>query len=287
MFIELIHRHRVMENAVSRVGQFFGNAFRPCSSRLAATTVARFSATARRWHRRDVRLGAGDERWIWPVRFKQGVNMGFCCRFHFVGIVPGICENCSQHALPAAATLYWHPPLCSRVRGRRVGCDMAAGISITSGFAPACVSKPGWARCAPHRLDILEFQENCKWPYGRWLRVRRGSSGLTLPTSVSRWEWTWSRPTICLSGRENVPPAAKWRQGDLADEAFVKSLWSDGPFEYVYHIGAYATQHLSHLQPPQELFSERGRLDAPDQRVDPSRCRMLRVRVDRRRLRAR
>jgi UDP-glucose 4-epimerase len=47
--------------------------------------------------------------------------------------------------------------------------------------------------------------------------------------------------------RENVPHSARWRQGDLADEAFVKSLWSDGPYDYVYHIGAYATQHLSHF----------------------------------------
>jgi len=53
-----------------------------------------------------------------------------------------------------------------------------------------------------------------------------------------------------LSGgfRENVPAAATWVQGDLKDAAFVKSLWDDhGPFEFVYHLGAYAAEGLSHF----------------------------------------
>ncbi len=53
-----------------------------------------------------------------------------------------------------------------------------------------------------------------------------------------------------LSGgfRENVPQDATWVQGDLKDRAFVSSLWSKyGPFEYVYHIAAYAAEGLSHF----------------------------------------
>src|SRR2546421_12855596 len=46
---------------------------------------------------------------------------------------------------------------------------------------------------------------------------------------------------------ENVPEAAKWVQGDLRDAAFVASLWDDGPFDYVYHLGAYAAEGLSHF----------------------------------------
>jgi UDP-glucose 4-epimerase len=52
-----------------------------------------------------------------------------------------------------------------------------------------------------------------------------------------------------LSGgfRENVPERATWRQGDLKDEAFVSSLWEDGPFDHVYHLAAYAAEGLSHF----------------------------------------
>lgn len=53
-----------------------------------------------------------------------------------------------------------------------------------------------------------------------------------------------------LSGgyRENVPDAATWVQGDLRDEAFVESLWREhGPFDYVYHLAAYAAEGLSHF----------------------------------------
>ena len=52
-----------------------------------------------------------------------------------------------------------------------------------------------------------------------------------------------------LSGgfRENVPEAAHWVQGDLRDGDFVKSLWADGRFDHVYHLGAYAAEGLSHF----------------------------------------
>ena len=53
-----------------------------------------------------------------------------------------------------------------------------------------------------------------------------------------------------LSGgfRENVPADATWVQGDLRDAGFVASLWSEhGPFEFVYHLGAYAAEGLSHF----------------------------------------
>src|SRR4051794_30889842 len=52
-----------------------------------------------------------------------------------------------------------------------------------------------------------------------------------------------------LSGgyRENVAEAATWRQGDLRDADFVAGLWDDGPFRFVYHLGAYAAEGLSHF----------------------------------------
>jgi UDP-glucose 4-epimerase len=52
-----------------------------------------------------------------------------------------------------------------------------------------------------------------------------------------------------LSGgfRENVPEGARWVQGDLRDADFVKSLWRDGRFDHVYHLGAYAAEGLSHF----------------------------------------
>src|SRR4051812_12240234 len=46
---------------------------------------------------------------------------------------------------------------------------------------------------------------------------------------------------------ENVPGAARWVEGDLRDADFVASLWSDGRFDYVYHLGAYAAEGLSHF----------------------------------------
>ncbi len=52
-----------------------------------------------------------------------------------------------------------------------------------------------------------------------------------------------------LSGgyRENVNTAAEWRQGDVRDSAFVKSLWTDRPIDVVYHLAAYAAEGLSHF----------------------------------------
>jgi UDP-glucose 4-epimerase len=52
-----------------------------------------------------------------------------------------------------------------------------------------------------------------------------------------------------LSGgfRENVPDGAHWVEGDLRDAGFVKSLWDDGRFDHVYHLGAYAAEGLSHF----------------------------------------
>jgi UDP-glucose 4-epimerase len=46
---------------------------------------------------------------------------------------------------------------------------------------------------------------------------------------------------------ENVPADARWIEGDLRDAEFVASLWSDGRFDYVYHLGAYAAEGLSHF----------------------------------------
>jgi UDP-glucose 4-epimerase len=52
-----------------------------------------------------------------------------------------------------------------------------------------------------------------------------------------------------LSGgfRENVPAAAEWVEGDLRDAAFVRSLWDGGRYDFVYHLGAYAAEGLSHF----------------------------------------
>jgi UDP-glucose 4-epimerase len=52
-----------------------------------------------------------------------------------------------------------------------------------------------------------------------------------------------------LSGgfQENVPAAATWVGGDIADPDFVESLWSSGTYDYVYHVAAYAAEGLSHF----------------------------------------
>jgi UDP-glucose 4-epimerase len=52
-----------------------------------------------------------------------------------------------------------------------------------------------------------------------------------------------------LSGghRENVPDGAHWIEGDLRDGEFVRSLWQHGPYAFVYHLGAYAAEGLSHF----------------------------------------
>jgi UDP-glucose 4-epimerase len=46
---------------------------------------------------------------------------------------------------------------------------------------------------------------------------------------------------------ENVPEGAEWVEGDLRDADFVTSLWSGGRFDFVYHLGAYAAEGLSHF----------------------------------------
>jgi UDP-glucose 4-epimerase len=46
---------------------------------------------------------------------------------------------------------------------------------------------------------------------------------------------------------ENVPAQTTWLEGDLRDADFVASLWDDGPFDFVYHLGAYAAEGLSHF----------------------------------------
>jgi UDP-glucose 4-epimerase len=47
---------------------------------------------------------------------------------------------------------------------------------------------------------------------------------------------------------ENVPEQSEWVEGDLRDAGFVRSLWErHGPFDYVYHLAAYAAEGLSHF----------------------------------------
>ncbi|MDX6587907.1 MAG: UDP-glucose 4-epimerase [Solirubrobacterales bacterium] len=59
---------------------------------------------------------------------------------------------------------------------------------------------------------------------------------------------------------ENVPAEATWAEGDLREGDFVKSLWGDhGPFDYVYHLGAYAAEGLSHFI---RSFNYRNNLEA-------------------------
>jgi UDP-glucose 4-epimerase len=53
-----------------------------------------------------------------------------------------------------------------------------------------------------------------------------------------------------LSGgrRENVPAGVPLLVGDLRDPGFVARLWAEqGPFDYVYHLAAYAAEGLSHF----------------------------------------
>ena len=46
---------------------------------------------------------------------------------------------------------------------------------------------------------------------------------------------------------ENVPKNAQWVQGDLRDPEFVTSLFAGRKYNYVYHLGAYAAEGLSHF----------------------------------------
>jgi UDP-glucose 4-epimerase len=53
-----------------------------------------------------------------------------------------------------------------------------------------------------------------------------------------------------LSGgfRENIPDQAAWVDGDLKDPLAVARIWADhGPFDFVYHLAAYAAEGLSHF----------------------------------------
>jgi UDP-glucose 4-epimerase len=52
-----------------------------------------------------------------------------------------------------------------------------------------------------------------------------------------------------LSGgfRENVPDGAAFVEGDLRDADFVAGLWSGRRYDFVYHLGAYAAEGLSHF----------------------------------------
>jgi UDP-glucose 4-epimerase len=53
-----------------------------------------------------------------------------------------------------------------------------------------------------------------------------------------------------LSGgfRENVPADARWIAGDLRDPGFAARLFREaGPYDFVYHLAAYAAEGLSHF----------------------------------------
>jgi len=52
-----------------------------------------------------------------------------------------------------------------------------------------------------------------------------------------------------LSGghRRNVPAGSTFVEGDLRAVDFVESLWRHGPFDFVYHLAAYAAEGLSHF----------------------------------------
>jgi UDP-glucose 4-epimerase len=64
-----------------------------------------------------------------------------------------------------------------------------------------------------------------------------------------------------LSGgyMENVPQQAEFVVGDLRDAGFVAGLWSGRTFDYVYHLGAYAAEGLSHFV---RAFNYRTNLEA-------------------------
>lgn len=52
-----------------------------------------------------------------------------------------------------------------------------------------------------------------------------------------------------LSGgfRENVDPRARLIEGTITDENLVKAVFSEGQFNYVFHLAAYAAEGLSHF----------------------------------------
>ena len=46
---------------------------------------------------------------------------------------------------------------------------------------------------------------------------------------------------------ENVPSGALFVEADLRNPKVVAELWKQGPFDYVYHLAAYAAEGLSHF----------------------------------------
>jgi UDP-glucose 4-epimerase len=58
---------------------------------------------------------------------------------------------------------------------------------------------------------------------------------------------------------ENVSERATFIAGDLRDADFVASLWRERTFDYVYHLGAYAAEGLSHFV---RAFNYRTNLEA-------------------------
>jgi UDP-glucose 4-epimerase len=58
---------------------------------------------------------------------------------------------------------------------------------------------------------------------------------------------------------ENVSEQARFVVGDLRDGDFVASLWDGQEFDYVYHLGAYAAEGLSHFV---RAFNYRTNLEA-------------------------
>jgi UDP-glucose 4-epimerase len=58
---------------------------------------------------------------------------------------------------------------------------------------------------------------------------------------------------------ENVSEQALFVAGDLRDADFVASLWRERTFDYVYHLGAYAAEGLSHFV---RAFNYRTNLEA-------------------------
>ncbi|HCR28972.1 MAG TPA: UDP-glucose 4-epimerase [Opitutae bacterium] len=46
---------------------------------------------------------------------------------------------------------------------------------------------------------------------------------------------------------DNVPAGCEFVEGDLKSNSFVESLWNRQKFDYVYHLGAYAAEGLSHF----------------------------------------
>lgn len=46
---------------------------------------------------------------------------------------------------------------------------------------------------------------------------------------------------------ENVPEGARFREGSVTDAAFVRDLFTQSRYDYVFHLAAYAAEGLSHF----------------------------------------